>query len=95
MLKDHIIPQLEEHSAFQIMIWQQDDAPLHCDLTPYDLSLWGIMKYRVYAQSPRDANHLKSLIKQKITSLNDNIELCQTICQSVADRCQMCINAGG
>ncbi|CAF2114021.1 unnamed protein product [Rotaria magnacalcarata] len=30
MLKDHIIPQLEEHSAFQIMIWQQDDAPLHC-----------------------------------------------------------------
>ncbi|CAF5190566.1 unnamed protein product, partial [Rotaria sp. Silwood1] len=30
MLKDHIIPQLEEHSAFQTMIWQQDGAPPHC-----------------------------------------------------------------
>lgn len=29
MLKNNIIPQLEEHSAFQKMIWQQDDAPPH------------------------------------------------------------------
>ncbi|CAF3513610.1 unnamed protein product [Rotaria socialis] len=48
-----------------------------------------------FAQNPRDANHLKSLIKKEFKSLNDNIELCQTTCRSVADRCQMCINAGG
>ncbi|CAF4499633.1 unnamed protein product [Rotaria sp. Silwood2] len=29
MLKDNIIPQLREHSAFQTMIWQQDGAPPH------------------------------------------------------------------
>ncbi|CAF4396775.1 unnamed protein product, partial [Rotaria magnacalcarata] len=29
MLKDNIIPQLEEHSSFQTMIWQQDGAPPH------------------------------------------------------------------
>ncbi|CAF3721000.1 unnamed protein product [Rotaria sp. Silwood1] len=27
MMKDNIIPQLEEYSAFQTMIWQQDSAP--------------------------------------------------------------------
>ncbi|CAF2134202.1 unnamed protein product, partial [Rotaria magnacalcarata] len=26
---DNIIPQLEEHSSFQTMIWQQDGAPPH------------------------------------------------------------------
>ncbi|CAF3819549.1 unnamed protein product [Rotaria sp. Silwood1] len=115
---------VEEHSAFQTMIWPQDGTPPHYDqivrdylddtfvdwidrrgtvecpplsphLTPCDFSLWGIMKDRVYAQSPRDVNHLKSLIKQEFTSLNNNIELCQRICQSVAARCQMCINAEG
>ncbi|CAF5022496.1 unnamed protein product [Rotaria sp. Silwood1] len=57
-----------------------EGPPRSPDLTPCDFSLWGIMKDRVYAQSPRDVNHLKSLIKQEFTSLNDNIELCQTIC---------------
>ncbi|CAF3931381.1 unnamed protein product [Rotaria sp. Silwood1] len=116
MLKNNIIPQLREHSAFQTMIWQQDGAPPHYgqivrdylddtflqwigrrgtvewpprspDLTPCDFSLWGIIKDRVYAQQPRDVNHLKLLIEQEFTSLNNNIELCQAICRSVADRC--------
>ncbi|CAF0981669.1 unnamed protein product [Rotaria sp. Silwood1] len=29
MLKDNIIPQLEDHPNFQTMIWQQDGAPPH------------------------------------------------------------------
>ncbi|CAF4230737.1 unnamed protein product, partial [Rotaria sordida] len=29
MLKNHIIPQLEEQPTFQTMIWQQDGAPPH------------------------------------------------------------------
>jgi len=119
-----IIPQLQEHSAFQTMIWQQDGAPPHYgqivrdylddtflqwigrrgtvewpprspDLTPCDFSLWGIIKDRVYAQQPRNVNHLKLLIEQEFTSLNNNIELCKAICRSVADRCQMCINTEG
>ncbi len=118
------MPQFEEHSAFQTMIWQKDGAPPHygqivrdyldhtfadwigrrgtvewsprsLDLTPCDFSLWGIMKDRVYAQSPRDVNHLKSLIKQEFISLNDDINLCKAIYRSGADRCQMCINAEG
>ena len=39
--------------------------------------------------------YLKSLIKKEFTFLNDNTELCQAICRSVADRCQMCIDAEG
>ncbi|CAM4820866.1 unnamed protein product [Rotaria magnacalcarata] len=121
---DNIIPQLEEHSSFQTMIWQQDGAPPHYgqivrdylddtflhwigrrgtiewpprspDLTLCDFSLWGILKDRVYAQNPCNTNHLKSLIEQEFISINADIELCQKICRSVADRCQMCINTEG
>jgi len=124
MLNDSIIPQLEAHSDFRTMIWQQDGAPPHYgqivrdylddtfvqwigrrgtvewpprspDLTPCDFSLWGIMKDRVYAQNPRDLDHLKSLIEEQFRCLNDDIELCQSICRSVADRCQMCMDAQG
>ncbi len=69
--------------------------PRSPDLTPCDFSLWGIVKDCVYAQNRRDINHLKSLIEEEFTSLNNNIELCQTICRSVANRCQMCINTEG
>ena len=109
MLEDNIIPQLQEHSIFQAMLWEQDGAPPHYgkivrdylddtlarwigrrgtvewpprspNLTTCDFSLWEIITDRVYAQTPRDINHLKSLIDEEFISLNDNIELCQTIC---------------
>lgn len=124
MVKNNIIPELEDHSNFQTMICQQDGAPAHYgqvvrnylddtfsqwisrrgtiewpprspDLTPCDFSLWGIIKDRVYARKPRDLNHLKMLIKEEFTSLNDKIELCQKICHSVANRSQMCISSEG
>jgi len=124
MLKNYIMPQLEEQPTFQTMIWQQDGAPPHYgqavrdylddtfsewigrrgtvewpprspDLTPCDFSLWGVIKDHVYAQKPRNVDHLKLLIEHEFTSLNDNIELCQAICHSVAKRCRMCIRAEG
>jgi hypothetical protein len=45
--------------------------------------------------NPRDINHLKSLIEQQFRSLNDDIELYQSICRSVTDRCQMCTSVQG
>ncbi|CAF1432800.1 unnamed protein product, partial [Rotaria sordida] len=69
--------------------------PRSPDLTPCDFSQWGMIKDRVYAQQPRDVNHLKLLIELEFTSFNNNIELCQAICCSVADRCYMCINTEG
>jgi hypothetical protein len=124
MLEDNIVPQLQEHSAFPKMIWQQDGAAPHYgkivrdylddtfvrwigrreivewpprspDLIPCDFSLWGIVKDRVYAQNPRDINHLKALIKEEFTSLNDSIESCQAICRSVENLCRLCINTEG
>ncbi len=62
------------------------------DLTPCDFSLWGIVKDHVYAQNPRDVNHLKSFIEEEFTSLNDNIQSWQAISRSVANRCPICIN---
>ena len=54
-----------------------------------------MIKDRVYAQNPRDINPLKSLIEEEFTLINDNIESCQAICRSVADRYQMCMNTEG
>ncbi|CAF3423115.1 unnamed protein product, partial [Rotaria sp. Silwood2] len=65
------------------------------DLMPCDFSLWGIVKDHVYAQNPRDINNMKSLIEEEFTLLNSNIELCQVICRSVADRCQICLDNEG
>lgn len=70
-------------------------CPRSPDLTPCDFSLWGIIKDRVYAQNPRDVNHLKALIEEEFQSLTDNINSCQAICRSVAKRCQMCISTEG
>ena len=67
-------------------------SPRSLDLTPCNFSLWRIIKDRVYAQNPRNINHLKALIEGEFISLNDNIESCQAICRSVANRCQVCIN---
>ena len=69
--------------------------PRSPDLTPCDFSLWRIIKDRVYVKNPRNMNHLKTLIDEKFTSLNDNIESCHSICRSVAKRCKMCINTEG
>ena len=52
----------------------QEDPTL---LDRCDSSLCGIMKDHVYAQSPRDVNHLKSLIKHEFIFLNDDINLCK------------------
>ncbi len=64
----------------------------HIYLPSLHFSSWEIVKDHVYAQNPHDINHMKSLIKQEFASFNDNIELYETICRSVIDRCQMCIN---
>ena len=69
--------------------------PRSPDLTPCDFSLWGIIKNCVYVQKLCDINHLKSLIEEELTSLNNNLESCRAICRSVANRCQICINTEG
>ena len=70
-------------------------SPRSLDITPCDFSLWEIMKDNVYTGKPRDVEHLKFLIKQEFTSLNGDIELCQSICRSVANRCEICVSTEG
>ena len=67
-------------------------AALSPALTPCDFSLWGIIKDCVYVQQLRDVNHL---IEREFKSLDNYIELCQTISRSVTDHCQMCISIEG
>lgn len=126
MLKDNIIPEFKEHSAFlkKTTIWRQDSAQTHYgiivrdylddtfrdwigrrgtvewlpwspDLTPCDFSLWAIIKDLLYALNPHNINHLKVLIKEEFTSLNDNAELCRSICRFVSSHFQIYTNKQG
>ena len=61
--------------------------PRSADSTPCDFACWGIIKDGDYAQNPRHINRLKELIEEEFLSLNDNIELCKSICRSVVNHC--------
>ena len=72
-----------------------DWPPRSPDLTPCDFSLWGIIKDGVYAQRPRNVDQLKNLIISEFRTLNNDPDLCSAICNSVMDRCKMCIERNG
>jgi len=65
------------------------------DSTPYDFLLWEIIKDRVYAAKYHVVGYIKFLIEEKFTLLNNNMELCQSICLSIPNRCQMYIITEG
>ena len=49
------------------------------DLTPWDYSLWGIIKDMVYPAKPNNKNDLEHLIRQTISAIDNDIDLCRHI----------------
>ena len=56
------------------------------DLTPPDFFLWGVIKNLVYAQKPATLEDLRGAIVQSFNTID--VELCQKVCRSVAERFQ-------
>lgn len=63
------------------------------DLTPTDFFLWGHLKEIVYRNKLRNLSDLKQSIITAFSSLDS--DLCEKVCESVAERLQKCINADG
>ena len=63
------------------------------DMTPLDFFLWGYLKDRVFARSPRDIPQLKEIIKEEFDAIPQ--EMVRKACRSVVNRCQICIEIDG
>jgi hypothetical protein len=63
------------------------------DMTPPDFFLWGYLKDRVFARSPRDIPELKEIIKEEFDTIPQ--DMIQKAYRSVLNRCQVCIEIDG
>ena len=70
-------------------------SPRSPDLTPMDFFLWGVVKEKVYVRKPTNVLQLRDFITEAFAEINENVELCKKVCNSVEDRIQECINADG
>ena len=69
--------------------------PRSPDLTPMDFFLWGVLKEQVYSRNPKTIPELRQYITDSFADINRNQELCQTVCESVLDRCHDCCDNEG
>jgi hypothetical protein len=67
--------------------------PRSPDLTPCDFFLWGYLKDRVYSMKYRTLEELKVRIREACATVTP--EMCKRVCDSVFERCQLCIDRGG
>jgi len=67
--------------------------PLSPDLTPPDYFLWGYLKGRVYPNTPRTTDALKTYIAEEIRAVTADL-LARTF-QNMARRVQSCLDANG
>lgn len=69
--------------------------PRSPDLTPMDFFFWGVVKDKVYSMKPVTVPQLKNFINDAFEDIRSNRNLCRTVCESVKDRMQECINVEG
>ena len=58
-----------------------------------DFFLGGDVKNKVY-KNPKTVNELKDYIHDAFREIDEDRNLCRTMCQSVLDRCEECCNVG-
>ena len=69
--------------------------PRSPDLTPMDFFFWGVVKNKVYEKNPKTVHELTDYIHDAFREIDEDRNLCRTVCQSVLDRCEECCNGGG
>ena len=52
--------------------------------------LRGVVKNKFYERNPNTVNELKDYILEAFTEIDENRNLCRTLCQSVSDRYDDC-----
>ena len=69
--------------------------PRSPDLTPIDFFFGGFEKNKVNEKNLKTVNELEDYIYDAFREIDENRNLCRTVCQSVLDRCEECCNVGG
>jgi len=67
--------------------------PRSPDLTPADFFLWGLLKSKVYKNTPRKIEQLKDAIRQEIEAVN--LETLGIVFQNLEKRIQVCLDVKG
>ena len=67
--------------------------PRSPDLTPLDFFLWGYLKDKVYATKPATVTELREAIEHECVQIPR--ELFHDVCDSIAWRCQQCLDQNG
>ena len=60
-----------------------------------DFFFWGVVKNKVYKKNPKAIIELKDYIHDAFKDIDEDRNLCCTVCQSVLDRCEECYDVGG
>ena len=63
------------------------------DLTTMISCFGGVVKNKVYEKNPKTVNELKDYILNAFKEIDEDQNLCRTVCHSVLDRCEECCNA--
>ena len=63
------------------------------DLTPCDFFLWGVLRQRVYARSPKTKMQLATIIEEEITAFNSTVF--PSVYDSFLQRCNVCVDNDG
>ena len=63
------------------------------DLTPVDFFLWGLLKGKVYKNTPRTIEQLKDAIRQEIQAVN--VDSLGKVFQNLEKRIQVCLDVKG
>ena len=64
--------------------------PISPDLTPADYFLWGLLKGKVYKNTPRTIEQLKDAIRQEIQTFN--VDTLEKDFQNLEKRIQVCLD---
>ena len=67
--------------------------PRSPDLTPADFFLWGLLKGKVYKNTPRTIEQLKDAICQEIQAVN--VDTFGKVFQNLEKRIQVCLDVKG
>ena len=84
----------EIESIFEDRIMSKNFWPPRSpDLTPADCFLWGLLKGKVYKNTPCTIEQLKDAIRQEIQA--DNVDILGKVFQNLEKRIQECLNVKG
>ena len=58
-----------------------------------DFFFLGVVKNKVYEKNLKTVTELKDYILEAFKEINEDQNLCRTVCHSVLDKCEECCNA--